>query len=469
MIERQTDCALLGDALLQVCADAFAYEAMPRQNESIEPTRRHMRRLSRILGRQVVGDVWRVERRQVVLAVLIAAIVLLSGCTMYAYAEEISGFFAGMTAPSYAYRESADSSERMLVNGCTDPCIQVLDGGVYFYNGAAVVRFDARTGEIQYLCSDPTCEHKGTYGCCYDQYYEPSAFLVTEEGVLYRQYANTLQGTQSDMVFYRPQDGTLTVLDRQGSPENGTVTIAHSDVLYGKWYFFLQPREEDEGGVNLCVIDRSTGVKTVLASYAWGETYSPLFAHADTLYFWHRPSGMIYAAPVDDPLSMTPVASGGWYMTLDTESGAFYALDKAAGTVFRSAAPDERETVPGIDNADYMYMTDGYLYYARIYETVSVPLEYGYREVKLREYYRCSHDGQNHELIYREEQQQNAPTLCLREFVVDGNYLYASWKSESFGDETKKAAAEKNDSIVVRVDVETGEIYDLPNTADVSE
>ena len=462
MNEHSDDRALFGEVLLQVCSRSYE-QPLCEQHGSMQASRRHMRRMERILGRRIVGDTYRTERRRIVLSVLIAATILLTCCTVYAHSEDIRAMLRELTA-TYVYRESHDSSDGMLTEISTVPRIQVYDGGVYFYNGAAVVRFDTQEGEIQYQCNDPSCLHAGTDGCCYEGYYEPSAFIVTEEGILYRQYARTFQGTQSDIVLYRTQDGTLTVLDRQGSQKSGTVTISHSDVLYGKWYFFLQARDEDEDGADLCVIDRSTGVKMVLASYAWGETYSPMFAYADTLYFWHRQSGTIYAAPVDDPLAMEPIASGGWYMTLDTESGAFYALDKEAGTVFRSAAPGETETIPGIDNADYMYMTDGYLYYARVYETVRVPYEYGGdREVTLHEYYRCSHEGQNHELIYREEQQQGAATLCLKDFVVDGNYLYASWHNEDFSNEGKQATVQENDSVVVRVDVETGEVYYLPN------
>ncbi len=355
---------------------------------------------------------------------------------------------------TFDWREGGDTTDNMFSRPMHT--LHEYDGALYYFSRPPI-RYNPQNDVQISFCTDPLCAHDMQSKCPF--YGIGSSLILLEDSVILRRDASDLRAPDT-VELLDLNDLTLRTL-REIS---GTITIFGGDVVCGDTYVYVNlvyDEQEDTQAYELCRKDLKSGKVEILRSDT-ERYYTPLFAEGETVYFSYRGDDLIYAAPVDDLLRMTPVAQtrGSWFF--DRAENCYYSLDAKTGTVYRSSAPDMLEAIFTVEGMDYFYMTDQHIYYRRVHGQSEETTFYG--EVayqNLYEYYRCDRDGGNATLIYREEYELGEYTYFLREFVVLGNYLYAPWTMQLFDGEIDDGkGSDKNiNSSLVRIDLESGEWY----------
>ncbi len=375
-------------------------------------------------------------------------------------------------SPVFSYRESQDGNSYYRNRGVSK--IKMYDGYIYYYSGKTINHYNPVTNVKTILCADPLCSHE-TEGCSFYGYDAGGAFSVYENTALYWRdfpYMNSEGGLsfERSVALYDMEDQSVSVLRHI----EGNINLLGSDICIGNQYIYttVERIENKENGTytnvyRLILKNLKTGDEQVLVEEQGILRYLPLYAYNGQVFIRDTVEDVLYVAPQEDFTDMRPIARAYGNAMVHVENMNVFSLDPdAGGKIYYSASPDELIEVPGIEGAEYFYVTDQYIYYGKQYDAIESMAFYGEPVTTfLREYYRCDHHGQNHELVYREEPKKGEFTQFMGDFVVIGDYIYTTKGGIAMllpGDDGEIHEVSIK-STIQRYDIKTGEWYYVMN------
>ena len=365
---------------------------------------------------------------------------------------------------AFTYREGGDTLNSVY-NGHNYSPIEIHDGYLYYANGRTIIQYNPQTNIQMSLCGDPLCKHD-ELKCPFFGYEDTFRFTVADGSVIYRRsykYVNEsgVLDHINEIVRYDLQQRQLNVLR---TLDNNYVVNA-TDICIGNHHLYVDVLYDDDKAnfiYTLCQRDIRRGDIEILFESESMPHYTPLFLYENQIYYANNMDNTICAASADHPENIQAAAQS--FGALTIYDGQYYSLQSESGELVVSSSTQSARAISGIEGADYFYMTDQYIYYRKVYDTVTFTSFYGEPvTTSLRAYYRCSHDGQNHELIYREEPLDSDYTIFMGDFVVLGNYIYTTWGRKILTAEEDITTSSAIASTIVRYDIETGDWYYIMN------
>ena len=367
---------------------------------------------------------------------------------------------------AFTYREGGDSN-LCFFRDLPSAKLEVHNGHIYYHNGKTMIRYNPVTNVQTTLCEDSLCTHDNEQ-CPFYGYDATMRFTVFENNIVFRRsymysdYTNSI-AKESSVVKYNMENHQISVLREL----TGNILSNGTDIYLGDKYLYVDIIYDEENSqkiCQLCLKDLKNNTTQILREDKERQLFSPMYVYDGYIYYKNTLEHTLYVAPVNDPASMIPLAQAPSSPMLNVVDQSVYALNTENGNITYSTAPDECSPIPGIEGADYFYITDNYIYYRKVYDTVNHTSFYGEPvTTSLREYYRCNHDGKNHELVYREEPHEDEYTIFMGDFVVLGDYIYTRWSQKILVGENTENSDRSTASTIARYDIETGEWYYIMN------
>ncbi len=419
-----------------------------------------------------------------VLFVLAAAALLLCSCGgdleyFYDYGEYTPG-----DIQMFTYEESGDGVDGIVgvSRNVTTTHISIYNGELYFTAkndadksvsaGYTLYRYNPKTGNITYVCADPTCTH-GTYDCPFygiDAGYE---FYIEDDNIYYRQQYSFYADDYSEDVSsdtYTKVNGFAMYNMKTGEykwlRDNDSSYLLLDMVVHNGVCFYIDTLNDEKTGEwhdYFCSQDTKTGKIT-----EYGIEYTPDMAFDGKLLL-SAPDNSMYCLDIDTGEIHEGIGESCLYYK--TDDGFIYVDDDG----LKSCAPDgsgEKALGVGIDDLGYYYVTENYIYYTVREDTVMIRVPksggiYGssdktshqLKSVDVRTVYRMKHDGSEKTEIWRPDIEENSSFFLPEDFVVLGRYIYCDCTSYDYDEEYDVWDIGLPDHRFIRYDTETGEIY----------
>ena len=419
--------------------------------------------------------------KKFVLFVLAAAALLLCSCSgdleyFYDYGEYTPG-----DVQMFTYEENGDGVDGIVplgrINAQTS--IAVYNDELYFIAkndadksvsaGYTLYRYNPKTGNITYVCADPTCTHS-TYDCPFYGIVTSCEFYIADDSVYYWQqytYINDRPGELepndsteiSCFPEYNMKTGTYKNLRDTDSSSQTAGMVIYNGVCYYNDY--VKDEKTDEWHDYFCSQDTKTGKIT-----EYGVEYTPDMAFDGKLLLSAPDDSMYY---LDTDTGEIHDGIGESCLYYKTDDGFIYINDRE----LKSCAPDgSGEKDLGVSGISYFYVTENYIYYTVQEDTVMIRVPksggiYGssdktshqLKSVDVPTIYRMKRDGSEKTEIWRPDIEENSSFFLPEDFVVLGRYIYCDCTSYEYDEEYDVWDIVYPSHRFIRYDTETGEIY----------
>jgi len=421
---------------------------------------------------------------------------LLVGCDknlVYVDSENIETLYEYETK-DFSFSESPDAPITFnAIDG--GQVIQYSNGYLFFHNNynrdifnfpenRTLMKYNVKTDNLISICSDSVCLHN-TLDCPFYAMY--NTMYVFDEKIAYAQiYSNTANDSEYFML------GQYNLFDSEKiskSVRNTIKTNSYTEYMkmlpvdnYVLYYENMYNEELDEwvdGIYRWNIVDNT---QTLLCGE--NNIYEPdsmypntlacnfLFAIDSRIYF--TDGTVIFSTDtnyenridhVEGRFVLDVFTDGEYiYYGIPVEEGSY--IQSLHRVDFNGKNDIELDIVTQKENVE---ITSNYIYYKK-YDEIAIGKNrvsgYSGENIILysSEIWRCDHDGQNHELVYKFEGDMANYRLIYEIYV--GNYIYGlyNWWEDAdgdgiFEDGDDHFSATSEEYLIMRIDITTGETY----------
>lgn len=352
---------------------------------------------------------------------------------------------------------------------------------LYYKDSKSFVKYNVKTGIKTYICGDPVCSHT-TKDCPLYGYTDFGAVPLFYENKLYY-FVDYDEGVYVNGIFdhveYVNNFSCYDILNQKHHVILDDFFVNFVEyIIAGNSFYYYHPYQDDEGNyiyylnsINLTnsaitekllladldgkqpnnIVAASTE-QIYFASYLYGELYSYNISDFST-------KNLLYEAPDGYNIAHIGCQDESFYFVIQNSDCSdqklcYYNLNTNETTILYSF------TSP----LSHVYYTQSYAYFTYnekktigtttdTQETINLPASKIYR-VSL------SDTNPSEEFVF--EFVDNMSMFSIDKFVVSGNYIYAyyiSWVPSGDKLTSSDGYNSIDDRIIMRIDVETGEIY----------
>lgn len=382
----------------------------------------------------------------------------------------------------FSYNHIDDAPLNVQSNLAKASRLVVDNNYLYFKDKKSFVKYNLTTGIKTYLCNDPVCTHIDTdcplYGytdfCALPLFYgDKLYYFVDYDEVIYKNGIFDHVEKINNLSCYDFITQTYHVIK-----DNFYVNILEYLIYDNIFYYQCQYQDEDGNYIyylNSLDLDTSTVYeKQMLCDIDGANPYNLLTAKDGQIYFASYLSGELFSCDSKDFSSKTVLytAPDGYNIThIGYSDTIFYFIiqnsDCSDQILCSYNLLTQQETIlySFPQKLYYLYYTESYVYYMYdeyksigttidSQETIMLPSSRIYRLD-----YRSTSPAEEFVFEFKDE-----PELySISDFVVSGNYIYAYYILYPVTENIYSYDGYNSidDRIIIRIDIETGDIYYL--------
>ena len=360
----------------------------------------------------------------------------------------------------YTYISNEDNTEGIIMPSVidNDSKISVYNDELYFMIDKSIIRFNPETYNITGLCPDPLCNHF-TLDCPFYFFDHTFGFYIYDNEIYYHQHYPTYDENRrendkevNEVVKYNLENGVKTSLRDITANMYSPNMIFYEDSCY-----YVDITYNDEKKIYeyaICKQDLNTlKIDTIYSDDVW--TYTPSMAYDGKLYIYNSIDNSYFYKNIVDGTDTEVINNAGSVFKCDN----YFIYKNTDGEICKCDLNGNNIESLNIDNVDYMYITNNYIYYMqKLYKPIGVNERGDTISINLSPIYRTNHDGSDVTVIFTPDYESDY-FYTMNRFIVQGRYLYSTYDWFDKYNNVWMGNTSKNTDSFIRYDTITKEVY----------